>query len=113
MGAIAAGALVYFYGWNKADPLFSAVIALLIIYSSWRLIREATNVLLEGTPSHINLASVEGEIRATGGVEDVHDLHAGHHPGAEALSSPFPRPEFRTNLLKELRATSRPLRIAT
>ena len=107
VGAIAAGALVYFYGWQKADPLFSAVIALLIIYSSWRLIREATNVLLEGTPSHINLASVEGEIRATGGVEDVHDLHVWTiTSGREALSAHvIHAPEIsQHNLLKELRA---------
>jgi len=107
VGAITAGALVYFYGWNKADPLFSAVIALLIIYSSWKLIREATNVLLEGTPSHINLASVESEIRATGGVEDVHDLHVWTiTSGREALSAHvIHAPEIsQHNLLKELRS---------
>jgi cobalt-zinc-cadmium efflux system protein len=75
VGAIAAGLLVTLRGWHAADPLFSALIAVLIVWSSWSLIREATNVLLEGTPAHINLAAVEGAILETAGVEDVHDLH--------------------------------------
>lgn len=88
VGAIIAGALVAAYGWNAADPLFSALIALLIVWSSWNLIREATNVLLEGTPAHINLAAVEGAILDTTGVEDVHDLHVWTiTSGREALSA--------------------------
>jgi cobalt-zinc-cadmium efflux system protein len=73
--AIIAGVLMSLYGWYIADPLFSILIALLIIWSSWTLIRESTNVLLEGTPSHINLAAVETAILETYGVTDVHDLH--------------------------------------
>ena len=106
VGVIVAGALIYFYGWHRADPLFSALIGLLIIYSSWGLIREATNVLLEGTPSHINLASVEGEIRAAGGVEGVHDLHVWTiTSGREALSAHvIHAPQVsQAGLLKELR----------
>jgi cobalt-zinc-cadmium efflux system protein len=88
VGAIAAGALVTLKGWHAADPLFSALIAVLIILSSWNLIREATNVLLEGTPAHINLAAVEGAILSTDGVEDVHDLHVWTiTSGREALSA--------------------------
>lgn len=88
VGAIAAGLLVTLKGWYAADPLFSALIAVLIIWSSWNLIREATNVLLEGTPAHINLAAVEGVILSTDGVEDVHDLHVWTiTSGREALSA--------------------------
>jgi cobalt-zinc-cadmium efflux system protein len=88
VGAIAAGLLVTLKGWYAADPLFSALIAVLIIWSSWNLIREATNVLLEGTPAHINLAAVEGAILSTDGVEDVHDLHVWTiTSGREALSA--------------------------
>ena len=88
VAAIAAGALVAAFGWYGADPLFSALIALLIVWSSWNLIREATNILLEGTPAHINLAAVEGAIRDTAGVEDVHDLHVWTiKSGHEALSA--------------------------
>jgi cobalt-zinc-cadmium efflux system protein len=88
VGAITAGALMTLYGWYAADPLFSALIGLLIIWSSWNLIREAVNVLLEGTPAHINLAAVEEAILDTAGVEDVHDLHVWTiTSGREALSA--------------------------
>ena len=104
--AIVAGAVITLSGWNSADALFSALIGLLIIWSSWHLIREATNVLLEGTPAHINLAAVEDAILGTEGVTDVHDLHiwtitSGH----EALSAHVIHAYSisQPDLLKELR----------
>jgi cobalt-zinc-cadmium efflux system protein len=88
VGAIVAGALMLLWGWYAADPLFSALISLLIVWSSWNLIRESTNVLLEGTPAHINLRAVEEAILETQGVEDVHDLHVWTiTSGREALSA--------------------------
>jgi cobalt-zinc-cadmium efflux system protein len=107
VGAILAGLLIRFYGWYWADAAVSAAIALLIIWSAWHLIRESTNVLLEGTPAHINLASVEQAIRTTGGVEDVHDLHVwAITSGLEALSAHVvhARGVSQHALLNELRA---------
>jgi cobalt-zinc-cadmium efflux system protein len=107
VGAILAGALMSLYGWYTADPLFSSLIGLLIIWSSWHLIRESTNVLLEGTPAHINLAAVENAILQTEGVEDVHDLHVWTiTSGREALSAHVIHVEAisQAELLKELRA---------
>jgi cobalt-zinc-cadmium efflux system protein len=107
VGAICAGALMSVYGWYAADPLFSCLIGLLIIWSSWHLIRESTNVLLEGTPAHINLAAVEDVILQTEGVEDVHDLHVWTiTSGREALSAHVIHVESisQAELLKELRA---------
>jgi cobalt-zinc-cadmium efflux system protein len=107
VGAIAAGALVAAYGWYRADPFFSALIALLIIWSSWNLIREATNVLLEGTPAHINLAAVENVILETAGVEAVHDLHVWTiTSGREALSAHVIHAHAvsQPELLRELRS---------
>jgi cobalt-zinc-cadmium efflux system protein len=75
VAAIAAGVLIVWRGWYWADPVFSIVISLLIIYSSWRLLSDAVNVLLEGTPSHINLATVEQAMKTIAGVRAVHDLH--------------------------------------
>jgi len=88
VAAIAAGAIISLRGWYAADPLFSVIIGGLIIWSSWSLIREATNVLLEGTPAHINLAAVEAAILQTEGVDNVHDLHVWTiTSGREALSA--------------------------
>ena len=88
IGAIVAGAIMSLYGWYTADPMFSALIAILIIWSSWRLIRDSANVLLEGTPAHISLAAVEHAILQTAGVDAVHDLHVWTiTSGREALSA--------------------------
>lgn len=106
VGAIVAGALMSLYGWYIADPLFSCLIGLLIIWSSWHLIRESTNVLLEGTPAHINLAAVEDAILETSGVQDVHDLHVWTiTSGREALSAHVIHAETisQAELLKEIR----------
>lgn len=73
--AIAAGVLIVWRGWRWADPLFSVVISLLIVYNSWRIVADAVNVLLEGAPSHINMAAVEQAIREVAGVRAIHDLH--------------------------------------
>ena len=73
--AIAAGVLIIAFGWFWADALCSALISLIIIFSAWNLIRESVNVLLEGTPAHINLAAVEDVILETEGVREIHDLH--------------------------------------
>src|SRR5436853_2963917 len=72
VGAIIAGVVITLSGWYAIDPLISVFIGLLIVWSSWNLIREATNILLEGTPAHINLAAVEDTILQTEGVADVH-----------------------------------------
>jgi cobalt-zinc-cadmium efflux system protein len=107
LGAIIAGGLMWFYGWYAADSLFSVLIGLLIVWSSWNLIRESVNVLLEGTPAHINLAAVEEAILETGGVEAVHDLHVWTiTSGREALSAHVIHAELisQPELLKELRA---------
>jgi len=98
--------LMLAFGWYAADPLFSGVISLLIVWSSWHLIRESTNVLLEGTPSHINLAAVEDAILETQGVDDVHDLHLWTiTSGREALSAHIIHAHATSppELLKELR----------
>ena len=107
VGTIIAGALIYFYDWRIADPVISIFIAGLIVWSSWKLIREATNVLLEGTPAHINHEAVETTILKTEGVCEVHDLHIWTITrGREALSAHVVHDEkiLPRALLKELRA---------
>ncbi len=75
MGAIAAGLVILFTGWMPADPLISVFIALLILVSAWQLVREATDVLLEAAPSHIDVEEVLRDLEGIPGLSDVHDLH--------------------------------------
>jgi len=106
LGAIIAGVLIALFNWNTADPIISILIGVLIVWSSWHLMRDATNVLLEGTPAHINLAAVEDTILETEGVSNVHDLHIWTiTSGREALSAHVIHAYSisQPNLLKELR----------
>ncbi|MBK6751094.1 MAG: cation transporter [Acidobacteria bacterium] len=88
VAAIIAGVLILVFGWLWADAVCSIAISLIIMYSAWRLVAESVNVLLEGTPRHIDLATVESTIRQIHGVGGVHDLHVWTiSSGIEALSA--------------------------
>ncbi len=75
VGAIAAALIMLATGWYLADPLLSAGIGVLILWSSWRLVRESTDVLLESTPAHIDAMVVRREMTTVPGVTGVHDPH--------------------------------------
>ncbi|HIF21073.1 MAG TPA: cation transporter [Gemmatimonadetes bacterium] len=75
VGAIAAGIIVLTTGWTPADPIISVVIALLILFSAWKLVREATDVLLESVPSHVDMDGVLAALASIDGLDDVHDVH--------------------------------------
>ena len=62
-------------GWQPIDPLLSIVIALLILVSTMRILREALHVLMEGVPLEIKLADVGQALAQLDGVRSVHDLH--------------------------------------
>jgi cobalt-zinc-cadmium efflux system protein len=76
VGAIVAAALVIGFGWQRADAAVSFLLAALILFGAWRLVRCAVGVLMEGAPSELSIEGLEATIRGTPGVRDVHDLHA-------------------------------------
>lgn len=67
--------VIMFTGWHQADPLLSGLIAIMILPRTWMLLSECTHILMEGTPSHINLSDMYTAISAIDGVTDIHDLH--------------------------------------
>ena len=75
VGAIVGGALIWALGWNWVDPVVSVLIGLLVIYSSWALLKETVAVLMEGAPGHIDVDEVRDTISSLEGVTAVHDLH--------------------------------------
>lgn len=86
--AIAAGVLIWAFGWGWADPAASVLIALLVIYSAWSLLKEATGVLMESAPAHIDVDAVRDAMIGVPGVLDVHDLHVWTiTSGMESLSA--------------------------
>jgi cobalt-zinc-cadmium efflux system protein len=74
-GALLAGAIILATGWVQADPIISVLIAVLILASAWRLVKESADVLLEAAPAHIALSDVHDRIASIPGVRSVHDLH--------------------------------------
>ena len=74
-GAILASIAILWGGYYIADPIISAVVGVLILSSSWILIRDAVDILLEGTPSHVNIMNLQSQLKDIDGVGSVHDLH--------------------------------------
>src|SRR6266513_2198854 len=74
-GVVVAGLIVAFTGASIADPIVSVLIGILILWSSWGILKESVNVLLEAIPEGMNMAKVEETIGGVHGVLAVHDLH--------------------------------------
>jgi cobalt-zinc-cadmium efflux system protein len=74
-GVIAAAVIILLTGWLYADPLISVLIGFLVLGSSWKLLKESTNILLEQAPRGIDVTEVGRKMVGVEGVEEVHDLH--------------------------------------
>jgi cobalt-zinc-cadmium efflux system protein len=75
IGVIASGIVILVTGWNAADAVASIIIAVLILVSSFGLIREAVDVLMEAVPRHIDLDELRRTLEEVPGATEVHDLH--------------------------------------
>lgn len=75
VGVIAAAGVIWWTGRNWIDPVFSVLIGFFILPRTWRLLREAIDVLMEATPAHLAPGEIANALRAADGVMDVHDLH--------------------------------------
>ncbi|MFK3794021.1 cation diffusion facilitator family transporter [Pseudomonas piscis] len=75
LGVILAALVIMYTGWGWVDSLVAAAIGLWVLPRTWTLLRESTNVLLQGVPEGIDIDQVEQGIRGVPGVSDVHDLH--------------------------------------
>ncbi len=74
-GVVIGGALVWCSGYNWIDPLLSLIIAGIIVWSSWKLLRDALHLALQGTPPHISVSAVRDYLLNLSGVSGLHDLH--------------------------------------
>ena len=88
VGVMIAGIIMLTTGWYYADPLISAAIGLLIFPRTWRLLKEAVNVLLEGTPKDVNIEELRKSLESVQGAKKLHDLHVWSlTSGLNAMSS--------------------------
>ncbi len=75
VGAVAAGLIMLATGWYLADPLISILIGLLILYTSWGLIKESLDILMQSVPKGIDVEEVQRALEQVSGVSKIHDLH--------------------------------------
>jgi cobalt-zinc-cadmium efflux system protein len=74
-GVVVAALVVLGTGWRYADPVAGVLIALLVLASSWSVLRESVHILLEGTPRGIDARALAARMTGVPGVLEVHDLH--------------------------------------
>jgi cobalt-zinc-cadmium efflux system protein len=104
--ALVAGALVLAFGWRWVDPAVSVVIGLLVLWSSWSLLKESVDVLMESAPRGLDVDRVTEDLQAIDGVVDLHDLHAWTiTSGFPALSAHvrIAGPRTPSDILEEIR----------
>jgi cobalt-zinc-cadmium efflux system protein len=88
VGVLVAAVVIMVSGWTPIDSLVSVAIGVFIVVRTWRLLSQVVNVLLEGTPPHLDVREIEGAMREVSGVRRVHDLHVWTlTSGREAMSA--------------------------
>ena len=75
IGVIITGFLMLLFSWYVADPIVSVIIAVLILYTGGRIVLQATHVLLEGSPSSVDVVALREAFLRDPGVQEVHDVH--------------------------------------
>ena len=75
VGVIVAIYFVWQFHWNWADPVASVMVCVLILYSSWKLLRDAIRILMEYAPSHVDVREIEAYLTDLPKVTGVHCLH--------------------------------------
>ncbi len=75
VGAVIAGIIIRFTGWNWLDALVSVLIGFLILWNAWGILRESVQILMESTPTDIDMDTLRRDVLAVEGVRGVHDLH--------------------------------------
>ncbi|MFI5122467.1 MAG: cation diffusion facilitator family transporter, partial [Vicinamibacteria bacterium] len=75
VGVIVAAVVILATGWEYADPVVSVAIGLLILASSWTILRDSVQILLEGSPAGTDVEQVGLAMAEVAGVKQVHDLH--------------------------------------
>jgi cobalt-zinc-cadmium efflux system protein len=88
VAAIAAALIILWTGWYPIDPILSVLVALLILSTAWKLMREAAHVLLEGVPENMDRDGIAKDIAANvAGVREIHHMHVWSMDGARNMAT--------------------------
>jgi len=75
LGVVASGALILYMGYDWIDPLISLVIAAVILFSTWGLLRDSLNLAVDAVPRNVDPDAVRDYLSSLPGVQAIHDLH--------------------------------------
>jgi cobalt-zinc-cadmium efflux system protein len=75
LGVIIGAGLIMFTGWQWVDPVVAIGIGLWVLPRTWTLLKDTTQILLEGVPAGMTLSDLRNAIETSPGVASVHDLH--------------------------------------
>lgn len=101
--AIVAGGLIVAFGWSWVDPVASMLIGVLVVHSSWALMKESVGVLMEGAPANVDVEQVRDRLMQVPGARDVRDLHVWTiTSGLVALSAHLSAARPRSDVLHAL-----------
>jgi cobalt-zinc-cadmium efflux system protein len=75
LGVVFSGALILYFGFNWVDPLISLVIAAVIFFSTWGLLRDSLNLAVDAVPRNVDPQAVRAYLAGLPGVRAIHDLH--------------------------------------
>jgi cobalt-zinc-cadmium efflux system protein len=76
LAVVIVGAVLFWQPqWVWLDPLVGALISLVILVGTWRLLRDSLHLSLDGVPANIDLGELKAQLKAHPGVLDIHDLH--------------------------------------
>ena len=75
VGVIISGVAIKFTGWNIIDPIIGLAIALIILHSTWDILRESIRLALDGTPEQFDIEDISSRMQSVEGVENVHHIH--------------------------------------
>lgn len=108
VGVILAAILIWRTGWGWVDPLTSVLIGLIILVSSWRVLKSSVHILVEGVPEGISLDDVQLAMAGVGGVLEIHDLHvwnlcSGHIALSAHVTIPDTGSPSAENIMKSLK----------
>ena len=75
IGAVIAGVVILFTGWNFLDAVVSALIGVLILWNAWGILRESLDILLENAPRDVDMHDLTHDLLAIDGVRGLHHVH--------------------------------------
>ena len=75
IGVMIAGVIILATGWYVVDPIIAVIIGCVILWGAIRIVKEATDILLESVPKHIQVEKVILTVKDIPGVQDLHDVH--------------------------------------